>query len=124
PESWDLEADVVVIGSGGAGTTAAIEAAQAGASVIVFEKASDAGGNTAHSGGVVYIGGGTSIQKENGFEDTPDNMFEYRKLQMGPTADLERLRYYCDRSVEHFEWLVEAGVPFGDEYFEGKLVQP
>jgi 3-oxo-5alpha-steroid 4-dehydrogenase len=124
PETWDLEADVVVIGSGGAGTTAAIEAARAGASVLVFEKASVAGGNTAHSGGVVYVGGGTSIQKANGFEDTPDNMYAYLEMQMGPTADLERLRFYCDHSVEHFDWLVEAGVPFGEEYFEGKVVQP
>jgi len=124
PETWDLEADVVVIGAGGAGTTAAIEAARAGASVMVFEKASTAGGNTAHSGGVAYIGGGTPIQKANGFEDTPDNMYAYLELQMGPTADLERLRYYCDHSVEHFEWLVEAGVTFGEEYFEGKVVQP
>lgn len=124
PESWDLEADVVVIGAGGAGTTAAIEAAQAGASVIVFEKASVAGGNTSHSGGVVYLGGGTSIQKANGFEDTPENMYDYLKLQMGPTTDLERLRYYCDHSVEHFEWMVDAGIPFGEDYFKGKIVQP
>ncbi len=124
PEAWDIEADVVVIGAGGAGTTAAIEAARAGASVVVFEKASAKGGNTAHSGGVAYLGGGTDLQKAHGFEDTADNMFEYLKLQMGPTADQERLRFFCDNSVEHYNWLVNEGVVFGEEYFPGKVVQP
>lgn len=124
PESWDIEADVVVIGAGGAGTSAAIEASRAGASVVVFEKASAKGGNTAHSGGVVYLGGGTDLQKAHGFEDTPDNMYEYLKLQMGPTTDQERLRFYCDSSVEHYNWLVNEGVVFGEEYFPGKVVQP
>lgn len=124
PEAWDIEADVVVIGAGGAGTTAAIEAARAGASVVVFEKASTKGGNTAHSGGVAYVGGGTELQKAHGFEDTADNMFEYLKLQMGPTADQERLRFFCDNSVEHHDWLVGEGVVFGPDYFPGKVVQP
>lgn len=124
PESWDIEVDVVVVGAGGAGTTAAIEASRAGASVAVFEKAAAKGGNTSHSGGVAYLGGGTDLQKAHGFEDTPDNMFEYLKMQMGETTDLERLRFYCDNSVEHYNWLVNEGVVFGEEYFPGKVVQP
>lgn len=124
PASWDLEADVVIIGSGGAGTTAAIEAARAGASVLVVEKASNPGGNTAHSGGVIYLGGGTPLQQEHGFNDTPDNMYAYLEAQMGPTQDLERLRYFCDNAVEHYEWLTEAGITFGEQYFPGKVVQP
>ncbi|MFP1151564.1 FAD-dependent oxidoreductase [Mycobacterium sherrisii] len=57
--SWDpeidLETDVVVLGTGGAGLTAALSAAAAGASVEVFEKAATIGGTTAVSGGVVWI---------------------------------------------------------------------
>jgi len=124
PETWDLEADVVIIGSGGAGTTAAIEAARAGASVIVFEKATNPGGNTAHSGGIVYLGGGTARQTEHGVEDSVDNMYAYLEAQMGPTQDTERLRYFVENSVEHFEWLTAAGIEFGHEFFTGKVVQP
>jgi succinate dehydrogenase/fumarate reductase flavoprotein subunit len=53
--SWDHEFDVVVLGSGGAGLTAALTAAVADASVAVFEKAPTVGGTTAVSGGIVWI---------------------------------------------------------------------
>lgn len=52
---WDHEVDVVVLGSGGAGLTAALAAAVHGASVEVYEKASTVGGTTAVSGGIVWI---------------------------------------------------------------------
>lgn len=52
---WDSEADVVVLGSGVAGLTAALSAAAAGASVAVFEKADTVGGTSAVSGGIAWI---------------------------------------------------------------------
>ncbi|MBI2366827.1 MAG: FAD-binding protein, partial [Deltaproteobacteria bacterium] len=66
PASWDLEADVVVIGSGAAGLPAAIKAADGGASVIVVETNYDVGGHGIISGGNVPLGGGTSAQKKYG----------------------------------------------------------
>ncbi|WP_241473946.1 FAD-dependent oxidoreductase [Mycolicibacterium neoaurum] len=55
PDSWDQEFDVVVLGSGGAGLSAALTAAVNGARVAVYEKASTVGGTTAVSGGIVWI---------------------------------------------------------------------
>ena len=58
-QSWDLEADVVIIGSGAAGLPAAIKAADAGASVIVVETNYDIGGHAIISGGNTPLGGGS-----------------------------------------------------------------
>ncbi len=55
PPSWDIEVDVVVLGTGGAGLTAALSAAAHGASVAVFEKSATVGGTTAVSGGILWI---------------------------------------------------------------------
>src|ERR1700722_9942504 len=54
-KQWDVEADVVVIGSGAAGLTAALAAHDGGAKVVVIEKASTVGGASAVSGGVVWV---------------------------------------------------------------------
>ena len=54
-KSYDIEADVVVIGSGAAGLTAALAAHEGGAKVLLLEKAKTVGGATAVSGGVVWV---------------------------------------------------------------------
>ena len=76
---FDAEADVLVCGFGGAGGSAAFEAAKAGASVILYERASGAGGSTGMSSCEMYLGGsgGTSLQKTLGFEDSTENFIAY-----------------------------------------------
>ena len=71
PASWDLEADVVIIGAGATGLPAAIAAIDAGASVIVVEANYDIGGHAILSGGTVPLGGGTSAQRKYRIEDSP-----------------------------------------------------
>src|SRR5215207_8436504 len=73
--NWDLEADVIVIGSGAAGLPAAIRAVEGGASVIVVEANYDVGGHAILSGGNVPLGGGTSAQRKFGIEDSADVVF-------------------------------------------------
>jgi 3-oxo-5alpha-steroid 4-dehydrogenase len=58
------------------------------------------------------MGGGTPLQKACGFEDSPDEMFKYLMASSGPGAHRDKIRLYCDRSVEHYEWLTSRGVPF------------
>ncbi|MGW5574572.1 FAD-dependent oxidoreductase [Nocardia thailandica] len=109
---WDLEADVVVAGYGIAGVCAAIEAARAGARVLILERTGGWGGAAALAGGFVYLGGGTPLQRALGFDDTPENMATFLTAALGPGVDEARIADYCAGSVEHYEWLVACGVPF------------
>ena len=74
---WDDSADVVIAGLGVAGACAAIEAREAGADVLVLERASGGGGTTANAAGHVYLGGGTRVQKAVGVEDDVEDMYTY-----------------------------------------------
>lgn len=117
---WHSEADVIIVGGGGAGISAAIEAADAGARVIVLEAASEAGGSTALAGGLIYMGGGTPTQTACGFEDSIEEMYKYLVLASGPDADIAKVRLYCDRTLEHYDWLSNQGVVFKPEYYPHK----
>ena len=116
-DTWDHEADVVIAGYGVAGAAAAVEAARAGADVLVLERTGSWGGAASMAGGFIYLGGGTAIQKACGFEDSVDNMAAFLNAAMGPGADERRIADYCSGSVAHFDWLVDCGVPFKAEFF-------
>lgn len=103
--------DVVVVGAGMAGVCAAIEAAEKDQTVLLLD-ASYGGGASGISGGVVYAGGGTSVQQEGGVEDTIDNMFDYLKQEVGSAVSEETLRRFCEESPASIEWLKERGVKF------------
>ncbi|GII64318.1 putative fumarate reductase/succinate dehydrogenase [Sphaerisporangium krabiense] len=109
---WAAEADVLVAGNGCAGASASIEAVAAGAEVLVVDAAGGWGGATAMSGGEIYLGGGTSVQKACGFEDSVDAMYAFLKLATGPDPAEDKLAVYCEGSLEHFDWLVRCGVTF------------
>lgn len=108
---WDKSFDVVVVGFGGAGACAALEAVETGASVIAIDKFTG-GGATAISGGVFYTGGGTTYQQSAGTDDSPDNMYRYLKQETGDIVSDETLRDFCDTSIEHLSFLEANGVPF------------
>ncbi len=110
-EAWDDEADVVVVGFGGAGACAALEADAQGARVLVLDRF-HGGGATAISGGVFYAGGGTHIQSEAGVTDDADEMFRYLSLEVKGVVSEETLRDFCNSSVDNLTWLEERGVPF------------
>jgi succinate dehydrogenase/fumarate reductase flavoprotein subunit len=123
PQSWDFEADVVVIGSGAAGLPAAIRAVEEGASVIVVEANYDVGGHAILSGGNVPLGGGTSAQRKFGIEDSPDVVFsdltDWSIVQPNGWPDYryndrEVMRAFADHCAPTYEFLVANGVEFKD----------
>jgi 3-oxo-5alpha-steroid 4-dehydrogenase len=114
---YDLEADVVVVGLGMAGACAALEAQRAGSDVLVLERAGGGGGTSANSGGLIYLGGGTPVQKACGFDDTPEEMFRFLMAASQPGAREEKIRLFCEGSVEHFHWLEVQGLPFKRSFY-------
>jgi 3-oxo-5alpha-steroid 4-dehydrogenase len=107
-DSWDVETDVLVVGFGIAGTSAALGAAEVCDDVTVIERG---GGSEGTCGGLLYLGGGTPMQKAMGWEDTTEAMYRVLHAALGPGVDEAKLRTYCDGSLAHFDWLVECGVP-------------
>ena len=93
-------------------------ARQAGAEVLALERAAGPGGTSANSGGLIYLGGGTSLQRACGFEDSTENMAAFLRAALGPAADDDRIDTYCQGSVDHFDWLVSVGVPFRAAFCE------
>ncbi|MFA7439916.1 MAG: FAD-binding protein [Sphingomonadaceae bacterium] len=120
-EQWNHHADVVVIGQGVAGSCAALEARNAGAEVLIVERASGGGGASAMSSGIFYLGGGTAVQKACGYDDTADEMYKFLFASTQP-ANPQAVREFCDNSAAHFDWLEELGVPFERTEFKGKAV--
>ena len=118
PEKWDKEADVVVVGFGGAGGSAAIAAHDAGAEVLVLEKMPVPGGQTVVSGGVVY-GCNTSVQEANGVTDSAAEMYEYYMAVGEGELDPARMRMVSEKSGETIEWLIGLGVEFPTLYLSG-----
>ncbi len=116
--------DVVVLGFGIAGGCAALEAARAGARVLLLEKAAVHGGTSSMSGGHFYLGAGTAVQQATGHDDSVDAMARYLTAST-KDPDEEKIRAYCEGSVEHFDWLEALGFQFERSYFPGKaVIQP
>ncbi len=113
----DAETDVAVVGFGCAGACAAIGAREAGADVVVLERAGGAGGTSANSGGLIYLGGGTKLQRACGFEDSPDAMYAYLMASCGNGSDPALISPFCEESAAHFDWLLRQGLPFRASFF-------
>ncbi len=123
-KKWHVETDVAVVGFGGAGSCAAIEAADAGAEVIIFEAASGSGGTTALSSSEIYMGGsgGTPAQRANGFEDDTRDMIRYLMMAGGANADEKKVHMYAENSLKHFNWLQDQGIEFNDTFVPEKTI--
>src|SRR3954462_7738495 len=116
--------DVVVLGFGIAGGCAALEAAREGARVLLLERAAVHGGTSSLSGGHFYLGGGTAGQVATGHEDPVEEMVTYLTAT-SKEPEPDKIRAYCEGSVEHFDWLEALGFRFERSYYPEKaVIQP
>lgn len=111
--AFDRTVDVLVIGSGFAGAAAALAAAEAGAEVEIVEKMAFAGGNSALSGGMMAVPG-SSVQKEQGIEDSPEKLAaDMLRIGQG-LGDIELVLALCNDAADTFEWTRRHGVVWNE----------
>lgn len=100
----EFEFDVVVVGSGAAGMTAALTAAYRGLSVTLIEKSRSFGGSTARSGGGIWIPNNPVLQRE-GVPDSPELARTYLKAVVGDRVPEAKQRAFLDRGPEMMRYL-------------------
>lgn len=109
----DLTTDVLVVGAGGAGLAAAIEASDAGKDVIVIEKMPMAGGNTLRATGGLNAAG-TSSQEALDIEDDASIHYEDTMTGGHELNDPELLEILTSQAAPAVEWLIELGADLSD----------
>ncbi|GAA5169415.1 3-oxosteroid 1-dehydrogenase [Pseudonocardia eucalypti] len=131
------ECDVVVVGSGAAGMTAALAAAHLGLDVVLVEKAGTFGGSTARSGGGVWIPN-NAVLRRAGVRDTPDGAATYLATLLGADIPEERRRAFIEHGPATLDLVLEltplrfAWVPGYADYYpelpggmpEGRTIEP
>jgi len=109
PDLWDESTDVVVVGTGAAGLTAAIRAADSGARVLVVEKTAMVGGTTSVSAGVVWVPLNDHLA-DVGVSDTREEALAYIRRLSGRVADPQLLELCVDTGAEMLAYL-ETNTP-------------
>jgi 3-oxosteroid 1-dehydrogenase len=102
PKTWTAEADVIVVGLGVAGATAAIEAAEAGAKVLLLEKGPGASGATPVSSGTVWL----PLNPLQQHPDSVEDVIKYLKNCAKDQADDALIRTFAENTKETAEWLL------------------
>lgn len=102
------QADVVVVGAGGAGFAAAITAANEGKSVVLLDKMGVYGGDTALSGGEMAVPGNW-IQVTQGVEDSPENLIEDMLVGGDNKGDPELVSIIANGALDSANWLTYEG---------------
>jgi fumarate reductase flavoprotein subunit len=105
-----IETDVVVVGSGASGLAAALEAAQGGARVVVFEKQLSLGGTSNFFEGM--FAAGSAMQKEKFIAYSSDQAFKNFMEYNHWLVEARLVRTLIDRSAENIDWLKALGVEF------------
>jgi 3-oxosteroid 1-dehydrogenase len=103
-DAYDHVVDVLVVGSGGGGMTAALTADAAGLQTLVVEKAAFFGGSTALSGGGIWVPGAPA-QRRAGYAPAPEDVVSYLRLITGGLVSEQRIRQYVESAPQMMEFL-------------------
>lgn len=113
PVDYITEADVVIVGAGGAGLSSAVAAAEAGASVILLEKQGVVGGNTIMTfNGINAVDADVQLADSEYADNAPEGGFKELTMEMAPDASEEMVDAYVANSAEFVNKMAEAGLEF------------
>ena len=113
-----VDTDIAIIGGGGAGIAAALEAKAAGARAVLLEQDDALGGTAATSGGGCFLVG-TPLQESLGIVDTPDQAFSDWVAWGGGAVDEVWARYYIEHTLHDlYHWAEKHGAKWMDLKFQ------
>ncbi|MEY2925895.1 MAG: hypothetical protein RL367_372 [Pseudomonadota bacterium] len=121
---WDESCDVLIVGVGLAGACAALRTAEDRSIDIIAIDRGLGGGASKLSGGIIYMGGGTSAQKEAGVEDSPENMAASLSFETGTLFRPETVVCFARTSTRFQPWLESHGVRLGGPASDAKISYP
>ncbi|OAB26507.1 flavocytochrome c [Paenibacillus macquariensis subsp. defensor] len=101
--------DIIIVGAGGAGMSAALEAKEKGMNPVIFEKMPVAGGNTLKSSSGMNASE-TKFQKEQSIKDSNDVFYDETLKGGHGTNDKDMLRFFVDNSASAIDWLDSIGI--------------
>ncbi|MGM7671348.1 FAD-dependent oxidoreductase [Microbacterium sp. A93] len=108
---WDREVDLLVLGAGAAGLTAALTGAREGLDVLVLEKTGYIGGTTAYSAGTCWIPD-NPFQRETGNTDDAERAERYLDRLVGEKSDKALRQAYLDHGPQMLDYMADLGVTF------------
>ena len=106
--NWDLETDLVVVGSGAAGMTSALTGSSAGLDTLVVEKADVFGGTTALSGGVIWVPTNSLMASAN-IADSADDALTYLKHNVGNRVAEAKLASLVEHAPKMLDLMLAKG---------------
>src|SRR5258708_1688735 len=105
--AFATSAEIVIVGAGSCGCSAALAAHERGAEVIILERDATPRGNTSLSGGQIPAAG-TKLQQQAGIEDTAELLAEDLIHKAKGTCDIALARHIAAESARTVDWLVDA----------------
>nr|WP_257702548.1 flavocytochrome c [Vagococcus luciliae] len=120
PKDLKNEYDIIIVGAGGAGMSAALQAKEDGKNPVILEKMPVAGGNTMKASSGMNASE-TKYQKEAGIKDSNDKFYEETLKGGHGTNDKELLRYYVDHSASAIDWLDSMGIKLNNLTITGGM---
>lgn len=110
-DSWEKEVDLLVLGSGAAGLTAALTGAAEGQDVLLLEKSDYIGGTTAYSAGTVWAPD-NKFQRKAGITDDRAKVERYLDTLVGEKSDKDMRMAYVDQASDMLDYMEKLGVEF------------